>query len=247
LRSTLAIGSDLGAQLEIRSGRYIRMTVSDNGTGMDVETKRHCFDPFFTTKDRSRGTGLGLAAVLGIVKESDGGIAVTSEQGEGTSFDVYLPRSDEPATVAAVPAQVARTRGSETVLVVDDQDDVRFLIRRVLERDGYQVLEASGGSEALEVANAWPAAIDLVLSDVIMPGMRGPAVVEALKKTRPSMAVLFMSAYTDGTSVADAMEGDTSGPLAKPFKPSELAARVREVLRDRQGGVRTDSRLREQS
>jgi PAS domain S-box-containing protein len=237
-----SLDSEHAAQLKVRPGRYIRMTVSDNGIGMDVETSRSCFNPFFTTKDRSRGTGLGLAAVQGIVTENGGGITVTSAPGRGTSFDVYLPRTDEAVILTAVDAPVATPGGSETVLVVEDQADVRALIRRVLERDGYLVLEAAGGAEALEVADAWEAPIDLVLSDVIMPGMRGPAVVEALKRKRPSMAVLFMSAYTDGTSVADAMEGEPSRLLAKPFRPSELAARVREVLHDHQRAARTGSR-----
>jgi PAS domain S-box-containing protein len=241
------IDSAGGARLSLAAGRYIHMSVSDTGTGMDVETKRSCFDPFFTTKDRSKGTGLGLAAVRGIATENGGGISVTSAPGRGTTFDVYLPRTDEALAVAAVDAPIATPGGTETVLVVEDEASVRALVRRVLEREGYLVLEAAGAAQAFEVADAWDAPIDLVLTDVIMPGMRGPAVVEVLKQKRPSMAVLFMSAYTDGTGVADAMEGQRAKLLAKPFKPSELAATVREVLRDQEHEARIDSPRREPS
>jgi len=198
--------------------------------GMDEETRRRCFEAFFTTKERSKGTGLGLAAVHGIVAEIRGTVAVSSEPGRGTRFDLYLPSSqDVVAAAVAEPAQPV-LRGAETVLVVEDQADVRRLICRVLDRDGYLVLAAADGASAIKISDKWEGPIELVLSDVVMPDLRGPEVVAALKKSRPAVAVLYLSGYTDGTSVPDGLPSDTVGFLAKPFKPSELSSRVRDVL-----------------
>jgi PAS domain S-box-containing protein len=216
--------------LGLEPGRYVRITVADTGVGMDEETRRRCFEAFFTTKERTKGTGLGLAAVHGVVTESRGTIVVNSEEGKGTTFEIYLPNSEQSALVAPAEERAAAHRGVETVLVVEDQDDVRRLVCRVLDRDGYLVLAAADGPTALKMSERWEGPIELVLTDVVMPTMRGPEVVAELKKTRPSVAVLYMSGYTDGTPVPDGVASDTVGFLAKPFKPSELASQVREVL-----------------
>jgi PAS domain S-box-containing protein len=241
-----SLGPATAADLDLEPGRYVHITVADTGEGMDEETRRRCFEAFFTTKERSKGTGLGLAAVHGIVSEGSGVIAVSSEPGKGTRFDIYLPSSDGQvaAAVADLPP-VVRT-GAETVLVVEDQTDVRRLICRVLGRVGYLVLEASDGATALKISERWEGPIELVVTDVVMPDMRGPDVVDRLKRKRPSMAVLFVSGYTDGTTVPAGVAADTVGFLAKPFKPSELSARVRDVLdehlRQARSGIRRPER-----
>ena len=227
--------------LELAPGRYVRITVADTGTGMDEETRRRCYEAFFTTKERSRGTGLGLTAVRGVVTDSGGSIVVNSELGKGTRFDLYLPRTDESVTVAVAHVPPAAARGAETILVVEDQPDVRRLICRVLDRGGYQVLSAEDGAGALQLSEHWDGRIDLVVTDVVMPNMRGPEVVEHLLKARPSMAVLYVSGDTDGTTVADRSIAQAAGLLAKPFKPSELSTRVRDVLDEHHRQARNGS------
>jgi PAS domain S-box-containing protein len=236
------LGPEEAAGLDVEPGRYVRITVADTGVGMDEETCRRCFEAFFTTKERSKGTGLGLAAVHGIVSEGGGTITVSSEQGSGARFDICLPSSEEKvaAAVADLPAVV--TTGAETVLVVEDQTDVRRLICRVLNRVGYLVLEAADGATALKISERWEGPIELIVTDVVMPDIRGPEVVEVIKKTRPSMAVLYLSGYTDGTTVPTGVAADTVGFLAKPFKPSELLAQVRDVLDEHLRQARSGSR-----
>jgi nitrogen-specific signal transduction histidine kinase/CheY-like chemotaxis protein len=213
-------------------GRFVRMAVTDTGVGMDDETRRRCFEPFFTTKDRSKGTGLGLAAVQGVVQEAGGTIGVDSEPGRGTTFTVLLPVvvGERPAASPAPVQPETHQRGSETVLVVDDHPEVRQLVRKVLLRDGYLVLEAAGGAEAVRIAKSWEGPIELLVTDVMMPGMRGPEVAAAVQTLRPSIRVLLTSAYTHGTALPEEVGSDPLAFLAKPFKPSELLARVREIL-----------------
>jgi PAS domain S-box-containing protein len=242
IASSLAqLGADEAAAIGLEPGDYVRITVADTGVGMDEETRRRCFEAFFTTKERSKGTGLGLAAVHGVVSESRGTITVTSEPGKGARFNIYLPSSKEHAAASMAEPAPAAHRGAETVLVVEDQTDVRRLICRVLERDGYLVLAAPDGATAIKMGDRWEGPIELVVTDVVMPTMRGPEIVEQLKKSRPSMAVLYVSGYTDGTTVPEGVASDTVGFLAKPFKPSELSSRVRDVLNEHRHQARSGS------
>jgi nitrogen-specific signal transduction histidine kinase len=218
------------AFLGIAPGRAVRITVADTGIGMDEKTRGRCLEPFFTTKDRSKGTGLGLAAVKGIVDEGGGTIDVESHPGVGTTFTIYLPAIEEEATTGDAAPQEAVARGTETVLVVDDEPDLRQLIRKVLTHDGYRVMEAASGGEAISLAKHWKGSIDLLISDVMMPGMRGTELAFSVRAVRPSIKVLLISGYANDERLpADAGE-EQFAFLAKPFKPSELADRVRQIL-----------------
>jgi PAS domain S-box-containing protein len=209
-------------------GRYVRLAVRDDGTGMDAATRARIFDPFFTTKDAGRGTGLGLATVYGIVQRHGGFVTVHSEPGAGASFEVHLPALAGAATIAEPQAPCAPPRGRETILVVDDNPPVRDAAGLALRGLGYHVLVAGGGAEALQVAAGHPGAIDLLLSDVRMPGMHGPELAERLAAARPGVRVLFMTGY-----FGDDLGSDHPGlasPVPKPFTAEELGARVREAL-----------------
>jgi CheY-like chemotaxis protein len=228
--STVALEKERARQVGVRPGRYVRITVTDNGTGMDEETRRRCFDPFYTTKDRSKGTGLGLAAVQGIVADGGGSIQLDSTVGVGTTFTMHLPQVEEVVVTPVTTPAVEGPRGTETVLVVDDQPDVRHLIRKVLLHDGYLVLEADSGQEALRIVERWEGPIELLITDVVMPTMRGPEVASAVKAIRPSISVLFISGYAHGITLPNGGGADPPTVLAKPFKPSELADSVRQIL-----------------
>jgi len=213
-------------------GRYVLLAVSDSGVGMDPETQARIFEPFFTTKERGQGTGLGLATVYGIVKQSGGYIWVYSEVGHGTTFKVYLPRVDAPVEpVIAVPAApAAALHGTETILVVEDQEEVRNLIRRMLEARGYRVLVAGSGQEAVSLADVRRGAIDLMVTDVVMPGMGGREVAQLLGPNHPDMKVLYLSGYTDESIVHRGLLEPGLAFLPKPFSAEVLARKVREVL-----------------
>jgi CheY-like chemotaxis protein len=215
-----------------RPGRYVMLAVSDSGVGMSAETQAHIFEPFFTTKEMGHGTGLGLATVYGIVKQSDGYISVYSEAGRGTTFKVYLPRVDEEAAPAARPAKKgeAVARGTETILLVEDEDPVRMLAREFLESKGYQVLEAATGSEALRISAAHAGPIHLLMTDVVMPGMGGRELAEQLILQRPQTRVIYMSGYTDDAIVQHGVLDPGMIFLAKPFTLETLARKLREVL-----------------
>jgi CheY-like chemotaxis protein len=209
------------------------LAVCDNGLGMDPETQKHIFEPFFTTKEKGKGTGLGLATVYGIVKQSEGYIWVESAPGAGTSVKVYLPRVEaEPAAEElrrpAVPEQLPRA--TETVLLVEDEDMVRRMTREVLEGAGYRVLEASSGFEALRVSTGHNGRLDLLLTDVVMPGMSGRELSERLAPVRPAMKVLYMSGHTDDAIFHHGVTQAGTGFLQKPFTPDALERRVRELL-----------------
>ncbi len=211
-------------------GRYVRLSVRDTGTGIDPETLAHIFEPFFTTKERGKGTGLGLATVYGIVKQSGGYIGVESEAGKGTAFDIYLPRVDdevEPVKPARPPAFAS---GEKTILVVEDEDSLREVAREVLESKGYRVLTASSGKEALSVAAAHPEPVRLLLTDVVMPGMSGQELAERLRPARPEMSVLFMSGYADDVVARRGILASGNRVLSKPFSVATLAQSVHEVL-----------------
>ena len=213
-------------------GSYVLLAVTDTGTGMDAQTKSHIFEPFFTTKEKGKGTGLGLATVYGIVKQSDGYIWVYSEPGHGTSFMIYLPRvPDAPGPVRPAFEPSASARGSETVLAVEDDEMVRALIRRMLETRGYTVLLASHGDEALRLLERHPGCIDLLMTDVVMPGMSGRDLADRVAELRPSIKVLYLSGYTDDAIVRHGVLEPGIAFLQKPFTADRLARRVREVLR----------------
>ena len=224
-----------GGKLKITTANVegsVLLEMSDTGVGIEDEVRDHIFEPFFTTKEKGRGTGLGLSSVYGIVRQNDGRIEVRSEPGHGTTFSVYLPRIDAPAeaVVEAPEAPVPVRGGSETVLVVEDHDDVRQMIIASLEVSGYKVLEAAHGRAAIELAGQHPGTIDLLLTDVIMPGMTGKELAVALSLIRPDMKVLFISGYSGDVIAKRGVLDDDVAYLPKPFTPSVLAAKVREVL-----------------
>ena len=216
---------------EVVAGPYVLLELRDSGCGMSPEVKARIFEPFFTTKGVGKGTGLGLAVVHGVVSQSGGHIEVDSEPGGGTSFKIYLPRAEpsgEPTkAVAEVPVS---PRGSETVLVVEDEEAVREVNRRILVRGGYAVLEASDGNEALRVAAQHRGPIHLLLTDVVMPGMGGRQLAEELSALHPAMKVLYVSGYPDDAIVGHGIREGEVHFLQKPFSPSALARKVREVL-----------------
>lgn len=216
---------------DIPAGRYVMLAVSDTGTGMDADVLSHIFEPFFTTKEVDKGTGLGLATVYGIVKQSAGDIWVYSEPGQGTTFKIYLPRvQNQAADVAPASPSLATLTGTETVLLVEDETQVRALARLVLEEAGYTVIEARRGDEAIQVGEQHPGPIQLLLTDVVMPGLGGRAVAEHLGRTRPNLRVLYMSGYTDNAIDQHGVLGPGVTLLQKPFTLHALARKVREVL-----------------
>jgi two-component system cell cycle sensor histidine kinase/response regulator CckA len=214
----------------VAPGHYVRLSVSDTGTGMDAATRARIFDPFFTTKAHGRGTGLGLSTVYGIVKQSGGNIWVYSEPGRGSTFKIYLPRVDEPVDQPAPELAAASDGGAETVLVVEDEHAVRELVRKVLERAGYRVFVAATPHEAIAIAEQHPEGIDLLMSDVVLPQMGGRALAEELKAKTNGLRVLYMSGYTDDTIVHHGVLDPGTPFLQKPFTARALTNKVRELL-----------------
>lgn len=214
-----------------RAGDYVMLSVSDTGTGIDAETLAHIFEPFFTTKERGKGTGLGLATVYGIVKQSGGYVWVASTLGKGTSFEVYLPRIEEAVTVveAAAPC-IPAFQGAETILLVEDADALRKLTHMLLEQHGYRVLAAENGVDALLLAHQQSGRIDLLVTDVIMPGLNGRALAKQLESLRPGLKVLYVSGYTDDAIVDHGVLEADIHLLHKPFSEESLIRKVREVL-----------------
>jgi PAS domain S-box-containing protein len=214
----------------VTAGRYIAVSVTDTGCGMDAETRRRAFEPFFTTKEKTQGTGLGLATCYGIVRGCHGHISLYSEPGVGTVFKVYLPLQPGKAEIHDDAAQKSDATGTETVLLIEDDQQLRRTIQRVLSGRGYTVLEASGSSQALEVCERYAGGIDLVLSDMVMPGLSGPDTVERIRQRRPQAKVLFMSGYSDHAVFRNGSSQSRVNFIQKPFMPQALALKVREVV-----------------
>jgi signal transduction histidine kinase/CheY-like chemotaxis protein len=214
-----------------RPGPYVMLSVSDTGSGMDEETQAHIFEPFYTTKEQGKGTGLGLATVYGIIKQSEGSIFVFSEPGKGATCKIYLPRVDEPLTpTESVKPVIAAPQGTETILLVEDEESVRELVRKVLEKNGYTILEARHGENAIEICGRHKAEIHLLVTDVVMPRMSGRELAEKLMISHPKLKVLYLSGYTDDAVVRHGVLESMTAFLQKPFTPDALARKVRDVL-----------------
>jgi CheY-like chemotaxis protein len=230
------------AHLGVKPGPHVMLAVTDTGTGIDSATLSRIFEPFFTTKEQGKGTGLGLSTVFGVVQQSGGSVWVYSEVGKGTTFKVYLPRVDAPVE-SMVPAEVRTPlRGSETILLVEDDDQVRAVARGILLKNGYEVIEARNAGEALLHSEQYKSTIHLLLSDVVMPQMSGPELAKRLAKVRPDMKVLCMSGYTDDSIVRHGVLEAHIAYLQKPITPDTLATKVREVLEGARNGGPTDRR-----
>jgi two-component system cell cycle sensor histidine kinase/response regulator CckA len=215
----------------VTPGRYVVLTVTDTGVGMDKATQTRVFEPFFTTKEAGRGTGLGLSTVFGIVQQGGGSVTLESERGKGASFKVYLPRVDAKIESVRPTQPPTASRGTEIVLLVEDDDQVRTVSRGILRRSGYQVLEARNAGEALLLAEAQaPGTIHLLLADVVMPQVSGPDLAKRLASIHPTMKVLFMSGYTDDNVVRHGVVRSAISFVQKPITPEMLTAKVREVL-----------------
>jgi PAS domain S-box-containing protein len=211
-------------------GRYTLLTVSDSGHGMDAATQARVFEPFFTTKQKGKGTGLGLSTVYGIVKQSNGYIWVESTPGSGTSFTIYLPRVDDEVQPAAPRPSTESLTGVETILVVEDEESVRSLVRKVLERYGYRVLTAATPNQAIELVETTTEQIHLLISDVVLPQMSGRALADRILPAKPGTRLLFMSGYTDDAIVHHGVLDEGTPFIQKPFTPQALARKVRQVL-----------------
>jgi two-component system cell cycle sensor histidine kinase/response regulator CckA len=215
----------------VKPGRYVLLAVSDTGTGMDAETQAHIFEPFFTTKEPGKGTGLGLATVYGVVKQSGGFIWVYSELGKGTSFKIYLPRVDQPEDKGSLPSAFSEApRGTETILLAEDEQDVREVAREFLESGGYTVIEAHNGAEALRLAAEQGTAVDLLVTDMVMPGMTGKELAGRLQHQHLGLGVIYMSGYSEQTAAETTHVDASMRLLTKPFSRGSILRAVREAL-----------------
>jgi PAS domain S-box-containing protein len=220
----------LAAFPHLEPGPYVMLAVTDTGTGMDAETRARAFEPFFTTKEPGRGTGLGLAAVYGIVQQHGGAVQIESEVDAGTTIRIYFPRSGEADARPGRPALAATPGGTETILVVEDEPDLRLLIHRLLGRLGYNLLEARHGRDALLLLREHAGDIHLLLTDVVMPELSGPELVREARRLRPGLRVLYMSGYTEAERLGQGLRDTPARLIQKPFSARLLAQRVREVL-----------------
>jgi two-component system cell cycle sensor histidine kinase/response regulator CckA len=215
---------------DMKPGSYVMLAVSDTGIGMTEEVKRRIFEPFFTTKPRGVGTGLGLATVYGIVKQSGGWIWVYSEPAKGTTFKIYLPRVGMVETVEARNERAPNLEGSATILLVEDQLEVRKLAATVLRSYKYEVLEAADAEEALVICDQVPGPIHLLLTDIVMPGLSGPELVEKVKRLYPDIKTLFMSGYAQHVILENGVSVDDIAYINKPFTAESLATKIRDAL-----------------
>src|SRR5208282_1848106 len=226
-----------GSHARIPPGKYVVLTVSDTGIGMHSDIKAKIFEPFFTTKEPGKGTGLGLAIVYGVVKQTGGWVSAHSELGNGTTFDIYFPQLqvedavEEPASKRKLSPSPA-SRGTETILLVEDQDGIRDIVGEFLQNNDYTVLSAADGHEALQIADEYKHPIHLLLTDVVMPNVGGPELAHRLTQPRPQMKVLFMSGYADHASWTGELVDDTADVLQKPFSLETLARKIRSLLDD---------------
>jgi CheY-like chemotaxis protein len=239
---TAAVEIDAGDPLvgpDLAPGAWVVLTVRDSGHGMSDEVKAHLFEPFFTTKENGKGTGLGLSLVYGIVSQTGGAVRVASSPGQGTVFTVYLPRVSGAAVLeAGADAAPARRPGAGTVLVVEDEQTVRDLAVRILSDAGYRVIGATSPQEAIRIAEETPDSIDLLLTDVVMPGgINGVDLAKRIVVTRPRLEVLYMSGYTEEAAIRFGVPRGEARFLAKPFLPDDLLARVADLLEARSAGA----------
>jgi len=228
--ANVRFGETQAQQHDVQAGDYVMLAVSDSGHGMDAETRSHIFEPFFTTKEEGKGTGLGLATVYGIVSQSNGHVWVYSEPGQGTTFKLYFPATTDAATRRLAAKPLPAICGRETILLTEDEPRLRELLTRVLRDRGYNVLAAASGEEALALAGQLSEPVAVLVTDVVMPGMRGQTLAEKLLQLYPAMSVVYMSGYTDNALVHRATLPDGANFLQKPFTPEALLRRVREVL-----------------
>jgi two-component system cell cycle sensor histidine kinase/response regulator CckA len=225
----LAYGRKKGVSLQ--PGPYVLLEVQDTGTGMDSDIRSHIFEPFFTTKELGKGTGLGLSTVYGIIKQSGGYIWVESQPENGTTFQIFLPQAEGQSVVQEGHPQAARLlQGSETILVVEDNELVRNLTREALKQYGYRVIEAPGGEQALKVIEEFQEKIDLLLTDVVMPGLNGRELADQILLSRPDIKVLYMSGYADNAIVQYGVLNSGLAFIEKPFSPETLAEMVRQIM-----------------
>jgi two-component system cell cycle sensor histidine kinase/response regulator CckA len=229
--SDVVLEEDFAAShVPARAGAYVMLAVSDTGTGIDKATQARIFEPFFTTKELGKGTGLGLSTVFGIVQQSGGHIGLFSEPGLGTTFEIYLPRVDAAKDVAKAQIEPSTLRGTETILLVEDEEQVRVVAAQALRRQGYRVLPAQHAGEALLLCERFPDKIDLLVTDVVMPQMSGPELARRLDTVRPDLKVLFMSGYTDDSIIRHGVVELEFAYIQKPITPATLTKKVREVL-----------------
>jgi CheY-like chemotaxis protein len=224
-------GSPGADSLPARPGKYVVLTVTDTGVGMDAETQSHVFEPFFSTKELGKGTGLGLASVYGVVQQSGGWVSFLSQVGHGTSFSIYLPEAGAaPASTACRPAAALQVKATETILVVEDEDEIRDMVRDYLERKGYTVVAANNGSDALQVAQRYKGSIHLLLTDIVMPQLAGPELAQQIKGMRPRIKILFTSGYPQPAALIENGADHAATILQKPYPLNTLASRIRQML-----------------
>jgi CheY-like chemotaxis protein len=229
--SNITVDADMIAGgSKARLGRNVRLRVSDTGVGMTAETVEHVFEPFFTTRRDGGGTGLGLATVYGILLQADGDIRIYSEPGAGTTFAITLPVTAEAATPLAEPAAYRRAPKGETVLVVEDEAALREVTKRIFTRNGYHVITAESGPEAVAIAAEWPGEIHLLVTDVVMPHMLGREVAEKMREIKPGIEVLFMSGYARPVLASQGRLDPNVALLEKPFSETDLLSMAGQVL-----------------
>jgi CheY-like chemotaxis protein len=232
----VTLGEDYIKPFWLKPGRYVKISVTDTGVGMDEKTQQRIFEPFFTTKEMGRGTGLGLASAYGIVKSHGGFINVYSQIGHGTTFKIYLPASDKELKEEKKPMSIEILRGSETVLLVDDENTITDVVEKALTMMGYKVFLAGGGEEAVKVYSKNQGSISLVILDMIMPGMNGGKTYDLLKEINPGVKVILSSGYSFNGEAAQIMSRGCDGFIQKPFGIKELSQKIREILDKNQSG-----------